>query len=610
MTILKITPVRCAVYALSFLCAPLGLAQSKPSTLEPLGGVYEPELPPLSNNYPLGPDYKPKPDVPAGKMFTFKMTDSKIFSETARTISVYVPAGYTPDKPACLFVGLDGMSKGRDVLFDNLIAAHEIPVMLMVYIAPGEVPSAGMQDDPRLDRSFEFDSMNDHLARFIEQELIPEVEAHKTPDGQPIVISSNPNDRMIAGGSTGGIAAFTVAWQHPEWFQRVYTAIGTFVGMRGGERYYVQVRKTEPKPIRIFVQDGVYDQWPYGLERGDWFMSNLTMNRALEFAGYDVKHVWGYNSHGGNMADQILPDVMRWMWRDYPTPIVAKAPGNSRLASLLVPGEGWKLVEQHCTSASTLAVTRTGDVVVHDEGSTQKPGESAQTRSCGAGMQNLPFVLDAKGDLFAARAEGGIAYTAAGNSNVKVLAPDLNIRGVTLRNNSDLYATAKTANGHDELWLIKPSGDKIKLDNTIKGATGLAFTPDGLWLFVAQSASHQGLSYRVHPDGTLDAREPFYEFYTPAEADDAGASAIIFDTQGLAYTATRMGVQVFDRNGRVIAILPMPSGEEAASLTFGGADFHTLYVVTTSGKMYSRKVQVTGVPPSATPIVLPKGSAG
>jgi gluconolactonase len=160
-----------------------------------------------------------------------------------------------------------------------------------------------------------------------------------------------------------------------------------------------------------------------------------------------------------------------------------------------------------------------------------------------------------------------------------------------------------------ELWLIRATGEKVRLDQDLKGASGVAFSPDGLWLFVSQSLSRTGLSYRVRPDGTLDARAPFYDFDVPAWADDSGAAGIGMDHDGRAYVATWMGVQVFDRNGRVAAILPLPGNAAATSLCFGGHDFDTLYVAG-GGKVYRRKLHVQGAPPWAAPAKLPPWGAG
>ena len=160
-----------------------------------------------------------------------------------------------------------------------------------------------------------------------------------------------------------------------------------------------------------------------------------------------------------------------------------------------------------------------------------------------------------------------------------------------------------------ELWLIRANGEKVRLDKDLKGASGLALSPDGLWLFVAQGLSRTGLSYRVRSDGSVDAREAFYDFYVPTWADDSGAAAIAMDRDGRAYVATRMGVQVFDRNGRVAAILPLPGNAAGTGLCFGGHDFDTLYVAS-GGKVYRRKLHVPGVPPWAVPVKLPPWGAG
>ena len=295
----------CLASALPSLCRAQD-SQPTPGT----GPLFNEDVPPPFDKYSFGPDSRPQPAVPVGKTFTFELTDSKIFPDTARTITVYVPAECTGDKPACTFVELDGIGFNAPVVFDNLIAQRAMPVTIAIGVSPGVVHSATPSENPRFDRSFEFDSLSDQFARFLLDEVIPQVENHRTPDGIPIRLSTSPDDRAIAVGSTGGIGAFTVAWERPDAFHRVFTSIGTFVGMRGGDQYYVLVRKTEPKPLRIFMQDGVHDEWSGGPEMGDWWMSNQTMSRALEFAGYDLRHLWGAGTHNGSQAASIFPEVM------------------------------------------------------------------------------------------------------------------------------------------------------------------------------------------------------------------------------------------------------------------------------------------------------------
>src|SRR4029434_2806958 len=188
----------------------------------------------------------------------------------------------------------------------------EMPVTIGVFVAPGVVKATDANAAlDRFNRSFEYDGLGDNYARFLLEELLPEVETKKTSDGRPIRLSRNGTDRAIGGSSSGAICSFTAAWERPEAFSRVFSAIGTYVGLRGGDRYPTLIRKTEPKALRIFLQDGTNDLNIYG---GDWWMANQTMERALKFAGYEVEHTWGDGPHSGKHGTEIFTCVMRWVW--------------------------------------------------------------------------------------------------------------------------------------------------------------------------------------------------------------------------------------------------------------------------------------------------------
>jgi hypothetical protein len=549
--------------------------------------------------------------VPRGNIFSFNLAGSKIFPGTERKITVYVPAAYTAAKPACLYIGFDSLSYNAATVFDNLIAQHAMPVTIAIGVSPGQVPSANPPDNPRFNRSLEFDSMGDRLARFLLEEVIPEVERRKTADGLPIKLSADPNDRAIGGGSTGAIAAFTVAWQRPDAFRRVFSSIGTYVGMRGGEQYYVLVRKTEPKPLRIFMQDGVHDEWPGGPEMGDWWMSNLTMNRALEFAGYDVRHVWGAGTHNGNQAAAVFPDAMRWLWRDWPAAIQAQSPGNPVLKDILQAGEDWQVAANVCGPVDAMATNPAGQTFYSAEGVLRPLTPSkVKAADCHPVGDALSFAFGPDGRVYVPLRGTGIRVTdPTGHRPAAVVGKGLRVKNLTVRNNGDIYIVTRTHEGVSELCLIRANGWSMWQDAGIKGASGLALSPDGLWLFVAQGLSRTGLGYRVLPNGRLDAAQPFYDFYVPPTADNSGAGSIAMDRDGRAYVATRMGVQIFDRNGRVAAILPLPGNAAATSLCFGGQDFDTLYVAG-GGKVYQRKLHATGVAPWAAPVKLPPWGAG
>jgi len=598
--------------AILFSCTLSICGQAPNSDLSaPLPAINE-SIPTAFDKYPMGRDSTSQAGVPKGKVFQFEMKDSKIFPHTARTISVYVPVAYRADRPACAFVFLDGIGFNAATVFDNLIAQNAMPITIAIGVSPGTVDSVHPTENPRFDRSFEFDSMTDRLARFLLEEVLPKVQGQRTPDGLPIRLSDRADDRAIAGSSTGGIAAFNVAWQHPEAFHRVFTAIGTFVGMRGGESFYVRVRKTEPKPIRIFMEDGMNDEWA-GAEMGDWWMSNLTMYRALSFAGYDVNHTWGAGTHNGTHAASIFPDAMRWMWRDWPAPITPKSPSNRVLEAVLKPEEDWQLVTNRCKPGLMLAATLRGEVIYQAAGAggTASLKQDGSKVSCAANGDTSAFAVGPDGKRYHARSQGGIEILTPGVAKNVLFQSGKNLRlaALTVRSNGDIYATTVPRDGRNDLWLLPAQGPARKLDDDLKVARGVAVSPDGLWLFVSQNSSRFGMSYRVRADGTLDAREPFYDFDLPAGADAPEPEQIAFDSEGRPYVATRMGIQIFDRNGRVAAIMPLPGNEIATGICFGGKNFDTMFVAA-GNKIFKRQMSIKGAAPWAVPTKLPPWGAG
>lgn len=206
----------------------------------------------ISNkSYPYNPASKASAGIPKGEVLQFSFNNSKLYPGTSRSYWVYIPEEYKPEKPACLFVCMDEVLFNAPTVFDYLISKKEMPVTIGVFIESGTI----MNDSTviRYNRTNEFDNMNGRFVRFIEEEILPDVGRHKTSDGRAIKISPNANDRAIGGSSSGAICAFTAAWQRPDLFSRVFSAIGTYVGMRGGDQYPVLIRKTEPKAIRVYL---------------------------------------------------------------------------------------------------------------------------------------------------------------------------------------------------------------------------------------------------------------------------------------------------------------------------------------------------------------------
>jgi len=265
-----------------------------------------------ADDYILGPDSNPTPNVPAGKIEK-RTWKSNVFPETVRDWWIYTPAQYDPAKPTAIMVFQDGGSymneKGQfraTVVFDNLIHKKQMPVTIGIFLNPGSVPSADAKGKARSNRSFEYDTLSPQYATFLEKEILPEVA--KTHN-----ISKNPKDRAICGISSGGICAFTVAWERPDLFGKVLSHVGSFTNIRGGDVYPGMIRKTEPKPIRVFLQEGSND---LDNLHGSWPLANRSMAAALKFAKYDFQYVEGDGGHNGKHGGAILPDSLRWLWRD------------------------------------------------------------------------------------------------------------------------------------------------------------------------------------------------------------------------------------------------------------------------------------------------------
>jgi enterochelin esterase family protein len=256
------------------------------------------------------PDSLPRPGVPRGKVIQQKRFASKVFAGTERDWWIYVPAQYRASRPAAVMVFQDGHQylKLTPVVLDNLIHRGDMPVTAAVFISPG------VFTDGRRNRSVEYDTLSDSYARFLLDEILPEVE-------KTVKLRKEPEARAIAGTSSGGICAFTVAWQRPDQFRKVLSWIGSYVniaagdsGVAGGHNYPPMIRRTPRKPIRVFLQDGEQD---LDGEAGSWTLANREMERALTFAGWDARMVWGKGFHSPRHGNAILPDSLRWLWRDW-----------------------------------------------------------------------------------------------------------------------------------------------------------------------------------------------------------------------------------------------------------------------------------------------------
>jgi gluconolactonase len=549
-----------------------------------------------TDNYQPGPDSKPQPGVPKGEVLKLSFDKSKIFPDTVRDYWVYVPAQYKPDKPACVFVMQDGIRWEAPTVFDNLLNKKEIPVTIGVFVSPGVVKTADANLAlDRFNRSFEYDGLGDNYVRFLLEELLPEVETKKTTDGRVIRLSHDGNDRAIAGASSGAIAAFTAAWERPDAFSRVFSSIGTYVDLRGGMRYPTLIRKYEPKPIRVFLQDGSGDLNIYG---GDWWMVNQLMERALIFAGYEVDHVWGDGGHTGKQATAIFPDAIRWLWKDWPKPVSGGQTKNATLNDILLPGEGWQLVSEGYKFTEGPAANSRGEVFFTDV-------TANQIHKIGLDNKISLFVNDSKrsngqafgpdGRLYVVESgdQKVVAYDREGK--VSVIAEGFVGNDIVVAHNGNVYVTnppADSENAPSKVWLIKPNGEKSIVDTGLKYSNGIALSPDQTLLYVADYRSHWVYSYEIRPDGSLQSKQRFYWLHVPDTSDQSNADGLRVDTDGRLYVATAMGIQVCDQAGRVQCIIPTPN-RRLSNLTFGGEHFDTIYA-TCGDRVFKRKMKIKG----------------
>ena len=286
---------------------------------------------PTDEVYTLGPDSAQHPGVPEGKIVGPLSLPSNVFPNTTRNYWIYVPAQYDPAKRACLMIFQDGHAflnpKGdyrTPCVFDNLIYRREMPITIAVFINPGHTPdqkesSAADWGDRINNRPTEYNALDDKYSKLIIDELLPAIKKDYN-------ISDKPEDRAIAGASPGAICAFTVAWHRPDQFRKIISTIGSFTNIKGGHVYPDLIRKEDPKPIRVYLQDGLNDNRgirgtgenaKYDATR-DWHAQNIKMAAALTEKKYDLNYTWGIGTHSNKQGGAILPEMLRWLWRDYP----------------------------------------------------------------------------------------------------------------------------------------------------------------------------------------------------------------------------------------------------------------------------------------------------
>lgn len=487
--------------------------------------------------YPLTPDSEVQ-DVPHGTVEKTTLPPGQFYPGTPHTVSIYLPpnAGTEP-LPYMVFLDGSGYLGGRmraATVFDNLIAKHQLPPMVGIFIDPGVLPAIRADAQNRYERVFEYDSLSNRYVNFLMQEVIPFVE-------QRHALSKDPNAHAIGGTSTGAVGAFVAAWHRPDQFHRVLSLIGTYVAMKGADTLPELVRKTEPKPIRIWMQDGANDHItpdePYGtFFAGTWPRANQLLFDALQFSGYDTKLTIGTGGHDTKQGSAELPDALRWLWRDYS------------------PQTGIGKIEVHPPAAqSTAGFDKRGSIwsTIDAVGNWESLGKDAAP-----GLNEV-----------AAKALGGIAQT----------------------RNGTMYAAGPSSVS----W-----GRKGEISNAVESPTpsplAVALSPDQAMLVVVDQLHRHQWSMQLDKDGKPINPEPFYRL--EVLDDETGAKGAAFDSIGQVYFATQIGIQIAEANGRIAMILNSPIADRPVdNIAFGGPDHDWLYV-TVDDKLFRRKMKAHAVP--------------
>ena len=523
-----------------------------------------------------------------GTIKEFSFSESRIFPGTRRTGTVFIPAQYDPARPACVYVRQDGYNPAEKGFLESLIAAGDMPVTVGVFIRPGDLPAPTSGTMGRRNRCFEYDAVGDAYARFLVEEILPYVARQFD-----LRLSTNGNDRCIAGGSSGGIAAFNAAFYRPDAFARVYANSGSFVAFRGGHEFPTLVRKFEARPIRTYLTTGTHDMVNCA---GDWYLLDQEMDQALRFSGYEYEfhaiegpHVAGWNEH--------FPAAMRFIWKGWPEPVKA-GPSAPRARDVLLPGEGWSLAAEGFTDARGPAANAKGEVFFADP-------TANQVYRLGLDGKTSPFLADSGhassvsvgplGQVYTVSPVTGKVLCLDDTGAWQVVAEGIPGNYVLARPDGSLFITGPgaTPGAGSRLWRVK-DGHATVMDSGIKRATGLAYRPDRWLLAVADGDSKWAYSFQIADDGTLTNQERFFWLHVPDWEDDAGAESVCYAQEGQMLVATRFGIQVCADDGPTQVILPMPDGSRVVGVCLGGADHNTLFAVC-GKKVWKRTVKLHGV---------------
>ena len=566
-------------------------------------------LPIAAADYPLTADSQRQSGVPQGRIEHFTWT-SEIFPGTERGVWVYVPAQYSGDEPAAVMVFQDGgrmhNTEGDNawrtpIALDNLIHQKAMPVTIGVFVDPGVMPATAEDRRERYNRSYEYDGLGDRYARFLIEELLPEV-------GKKYNLTGDSNLRGIGGSSSGGIAAFTAAWERPDYFRRVLMFVGSFTNLRGGDTYPGLIRKLEPKPLRVFMQDGKNDLDIYS---GSWWIANQDVAAALEFAGYDAKFVKGEEGHNNKHGRALMPEGLRWLWRDWDEPIHAnREPMGDRhwVLEFADPASDWEQVSQGHTFTEGPAVAPNGDVYFSDVRESKTWKIDAETDKVSLFKENTGLtnglMFGPDGRLYACRRETKqIVAIDVATGREEVIAEGAQPNDIAITAEGEIYFTEPWEN---RVWFVDKNRKKrVVATEGLDFPNGVMLSPDQSLLTVSNTRTKWVWSYQIQSDGSLANAQPFYRLETPDESSRSIADGMTITDDGYLFVTTALGVQICDQPGRVIGILQKPQPGPLTNAVFAGPDMRTLYV-TAGDKVFRRRMRKEGVRQWEAPVKPPR----
>lgn len=556
------------------------------------------------DDYELGAESLRRADgVPAGRVESFEYNASKIFEGTTRACWLYVPAQYDGSKPAALMVFQDGHSYiatngtlRAPVVMDNLIASGAMPVTIGLFVNPGHKgtngPPAGGWGT-RNNRSLEYDSLGDAYVRFLIEELIPHVTQRWN-----LKLSEDPGLWAIGGQSSGGICAWTAAWERPDRFGRVLSHIGSFVNIRGGHVYPALLRKTPRKAIRVFLQDGAND---LNNEHGNWPLANQEMAASLAFSGYDFRFEFGDGAHNARHGGAILPESMRWLWR---TAMESASPKANQDVPAFASAGPWELVGEGYAFTDGACADAAGNFYFADL------PKGVVYRAPAAGGAPEPWLKDGPKISGLKPGPDGRFYACVqgtGTNNVRqivamdpvsraldVVATDVRPNDLAVSKSGFVYFT-QTEDG--QVVRVPITAKRMSRPPPVAGGiakpNGIALSPDQRSLWVSEYGGTQVWQFTLAEDGSVRGGERRATLDVPSGKSDSGGDGSAVDDTGRVYVTSHLGLQVLDPMGRSLGRIPRPQEKSTVSAVFAGEGHAWLYVCS-GDRVYRRRTETRG----------------